>query len=253
MHKICSFRCTDDDFEGVSPSRAEETSPAKGERSSCESVSLNSEAARKGSNENGMSVELRHRVPPPFIMQSADESTQAKTNYHGNGAFRQSMIASNGNPEMVQQGMVQHGIGARRQSMIALDGNPTIKQISVPDSRCVIKLASEGSISNNNTRLVVSPESLFVSTQSQGRTNLEIKIRSGYALNHEALTLSPIEENQTEEDTNPVWGAVYYGMLSLTALWCCGARDKITPNGTPPSGLLNEEELGGRTACRKLE
>ena len=77
VHKICSFRCTDDDFEGVSPSRAEETSPAKGERSSCESVSLNSEAARKESNENGMSVELRHRVPPPFIMPSGDESAEA--------------------------------------------------------------------------------------------------------------------------------------------------------------------------------
>ena len=106
-----------------------------------------------------MSVELRDQAPPPFNTQSADESTHAKTNHYGNGALRQSTIASGGNPEMVQQSMAQHGIGARQQSMIALDGNPTIKQISVPDSRCVIKLASEGSISNKNTRLAVFPES----------------------------------------------------------------------------------------------
>ena len=64
---------------------------------------------------------------------------------------------------------------------------------------------------------------------------------------------SEVMSTDLEGDLTSVWGAVYYGMLSLTALWCCGARDKITPNGTPPSGLLNKDELGGRTACRKLE
>ena len=149
----------------------------------------------------GMSVELHERVPPPCQSQSAyesaraeesqsaEESTHAKTNYYGNGALRQSMIALNGNPEMAQQSMVQHGIGASRHS-IALHGNLAMKQTPEPDSHCVITLTSEGR-SSTNTRLAVFPESLFVSTQLQRCTNLEIKTRSGHALNHKALPVFP--------------------------------------------------------------
>ena len=43
-------------------------------RASWKSVSLNSEPARKENNDNGMSVELRDRAPPPFNTPSADES-----------------------------------------------------------------------------------------------------------------------------------------------------------------------------------
>ena len=148
----------------------------------------------------GMSVELHERVPPPCQLQSvyesahtkelqsAEESTHAKTNHYGNGALRQSMIALDGNPEMAQQSMAQHGIGARQQS-ITSHGNLAIKQISEPDTHCVITLTSEGCFSTI-TRFGAYLLSLFVSTQLKGCANI-LDTRSGYALNHEALLLHP--------------------------------------------------------------